>query len=123
MRSAIRPVNSILSWSRPLHQSWLEGHSAPRLAEICDGIDLIAYFADPAEIQREVVRLRRLLPSLDTVTSCVMPTPPFVRSAEELAGAVGLMQSFGIERFESAGINRLGEGDENALRRRISDPR
>ena len=68
------PVNSILSWWRLLHQSWLEGQSAPRLAEICDGIGLIAYFADPAEIQREVVHLRRLLPSLDTVTSCVMPT-------------------------------------------------
>lgn len=93
------PVRAIVSWWRPLHLAWLEGHSATELIKVADGVSFPFYYDAPGII-REAVHLRRQIRSFERLTACLNAIPPQTRSLEDLQIAVTVLRDFGINDFE-----------------------
>ena len=93
------PVRAIVSWWRPLHLAWLEGHSAAELTKVADRVSFPFYYDTPG-IVREAVHLRRQIGSFERLTACLNAIPPQTRSLEDLENAVAALRDFSIDHFQ-----------------------
>ena len=86
-----------------------EGIDLPAVAQRCDGLGMLGYFADPSRLEREVSAYRRLLSANGPLDVLLRPMPPDSRDADELAAKVDVLRRHGIQdiAFYHYGLMRL----------------
>jgi hypothetical protein len=89
--------------------SWRDGIDVPAVAQRCDGVGMLGYFADTDRLAREVSAYQVLVPADRQLEVLLRPMAPDSRSAEELAAKVGVLHRRGIHDigFYHYGLMRL----------------
>lgn len=89
--------------------SWQLGVDVGTVAAECDGIEAIAYAADPARLRLDLEAYGSLLPEGRRLSAIVRPMPPDCDSVENLREKVRLVRELGIARlsFYHYGFMRL----------------
>ena len=80
--------------------AWRLGVDLAAVAEACDGIEAIAYAADPERIRLDLEAYGALLPDGSTLAAALRPMPPDCDSPANLAAKVGLARDLGLERVD-----------------------
>jgi hypothetical protein len=76
--------------------AWRDGIDVPALAQQCDGLGMLGYFAEPGRLEREVLAYQQLLPTNRPPEVLLRPMPPDSRTAAELAAKISVLQRQGI---------------------------
>jgi hypothetical protein len=76
--------------------AWRDGIDVPALAQHCDGMGMLGYFADPSRLEREVLAYQQLLPADRPPEVLLRPMPPDSRTANELATKISVLHRRGI---------------------------
>lgn len=89
--------------------SWRDGIDLAAIGSACDGLGVLAYFADPARFRREVEVYSLLLPRDRDLLVVLRPMQPDVASSAELATKLNILHELGVERvgFYHYGFARL----------------
>jgi hypothetical protein len=87
---------------------WRDGIDLPAIAEVADGLGMLAYFAEPARFEREV-QAYRAVSEQTRLETILRPMPPDSTSAEDLAAKVATARRAGATdvSFYHYGFMRL----------------
>jgi hypothetical protein len=88
---------------------WRDGIDLAAIARACDGLGVLAYFAEPDRFRREVESYATLLPPGRDLLVLLRPMQPDVASPDELAAKLRILGELGVERigFYHYGFARL----------------
>jgi len=89
--------------------AWRDGIDVPAVAQQCDGLGMLGYFAEPSRLEREVSAYQQILPANRRLDVLLRPMPPDSRGADELAAKVRVLRHHGIGDigFYHYGLMRL----------------
>ncbi len=80
--------------------AWRLGVDLAAVAGACDGIEAIAYAADPERIRLDLEAYAALLPDGSTLAAALRPMPPDCDSPANLAAKLRLARDLGLERVD-----------------------
>jgi hypothetical protein len=89
--------------------AWRDGIDVPAVAQHCDGLGMLGYFADSDRLDHEVSAYQQVMPADRQLEVLLRPMSPDSRSADELAAKVGVLHRRGIREigFYHYGLMRL----------------
>jgi hypothetical protein len=89
--------------------AWRDGIDLSAVAQRCDGLGMLGYFADPRRLELEVEAYRHVLPDSAPLEVLLRPMAPDSRGADELAAKVDVLRRQGIRdiAFYHYGMMRL----------------
>jgi hypothetical protein len=89
--------------------AWRDGIDVSAVAQSCDGLGMLGYFADPNRLEREVRAYQQLVPENRRLEVLLRPMPPDSRTADELTDKIGVLRRYGVPDigFYHYGLMRL----------------
>ena len=90
-------------------RAWQDGVDLPSVLAECDGMGVLGYVREPAELRRDLTAYRQAMDARSELSVAVRPMPPDSLSAKDVADKISVAGEFGAGwvEFYHYGFMRL----------------